>query len=262
MENFAEYILNERELAAKMEIMYYLAKKTGIYFNKTVVFKTEIAKMFIDYMKLDIDKNLILTACLLCNCKKIENAQKLGKLKTYTIEGALYLQSIGFEKRFCKICEEVNRYSKSEPRERESDILELVDQFGGMLLDRPERIGFNPDEAIVLLEHRNLKDVYNRYLQSFVDFVEEIEKINIDESFSMNAFKKLTKIYNETDDLIEFIKKVINDYEPKFEKQMQKYKKEEAKKIFENPNRSLFSEQTTKRIIGLIEENELKKQQA
>ena len=58
------------------------------------------------------------------------------------------------------------------------------------------------------------------------------------------------------------IKKVINDYEPKFEKQMQKYKKEEAKKIFENPNRSLFSEQTTKRIIGLIEENELKKQQA
>ena len=65
---------------------------------------------------------------------------------------------------FCKICEEQNRYSGSEPREKESDILELVDQFGGMLLDRPERIGFKPDEALVLLEHRNLKDEYNRLI--------------------------------------------------------------------------------------------------
>ena len=38
-------------------------------------------------------------------------------------------------------------------------LLELVDQFGGMLLDRPERIGFQPDEALVLLEHRNLKEM-------------------------------------------------------------------------------------------------------
>ena len=58
----------------------------------------------------------------------------------------------------------------SNPRERESDILELVDQFGGMLLDRPERIGFKPDEALVLLEHRNLKDEYNRYLDTFIEF--------------------------------------------------------------------------------------------
>ena len=65
-----------------------------------------------------------------------------------------------------KLIEEVNRYSGSYPREKESDVLELVDQFGGMLLDRPERIAFKVDEALVLLEYRNLKDKYNRYFKT------------------------------------------------------------------------------------------------
>ena len=34
-----------------------------------------------------------------------------------------------------------------------------------MLLDRPERIAFKVDEALVLLEYRNLKDKDNRYLE-------------------------------------------------------------------------------------------------
>ena len=80
-------------------------------------------------------------------------------------------------KRFCKICEEVNRYSGSEPREKESDILELVDQFGGMLLDRPERIAFKVDEALVLLEYRNLKDKYNYYLEHFKEFIIEMQEV-------------------------------------------------------------------------------------
>ena len=160
MDSFADYILNEEELSSKMEIVYYLSKKRRIFFNKSVVLKTEITRMFLNYSKIDVDKNLVLTATLLCNCKKIDNAQDLQKIHTYAKEGAEYLRELGFNKRFAKICEEVNRYSNSNPRERESDILELVDQFGGMLLDRPERIGFKPDEALVLLEHRNLKDEY------------------------------------------------------------------------------------------------------
>ena len=87
-------------------------------------------------MKIDIDKNKVLTACLLCNCKKIDNAQDIEKIHSYAKEGADYLRGMGFSKTFCKMCEEINRYSNSNPRERESDILELVDQFGGMLLDR------------------------------------------------------------------------------------------------------------------------------
>ncbi len=128
-------------------------------------------------MKVDVDRNLVLTACLLCNCKKVDDAQKLGQLKTYAKDGATYLREIGFDKRFCKMCEEVNRYSESNPRERESDILELVDQFGGMLLDRPERIAFKVDEALVLLEYRNLRDKDNRYLSEFKEFVAEMESV-------------------------------------------------------------------------------------
>ena len=56
-------------------------------------------------------------------------------------------------------------------------MLELIDQFGGMLLDRPERIAFKTDEALVLLEYRNLKDKNNRYLQQFKDFVNKMEEI-------------------------------------------------------------------------------------
>ena len=207
METFADYILDEKDLASKMEITYYLAKKTKIFFDKSVIFKTEIARMFVDYMKIDVDKNIVLTACLLCNCKKIDNAQDIEKIHSYAKEGAEYLANLGFDKRFCKICEEINRYSGSNPRERESDVLELVDQFGGLILDRPERIGFKPDEAMVLLEHRNLKDEYNRYLHTFNEFVDMMEKIELNDLTSMKALRRLTKIYKDSEDVKTFIKK-------------------------------------------------------
>ena len=125
MESFAEYILSEKDLISKMEITYYLAKKRKIFFDKSVIFKTEIARMFLNYAKLDVDKNMLLTACLLCNCKKIDNAQNIESIHSFAKNGAEYLQLLGFNKKFCKICEEINRYSKSSPREKESDVLEL-----------------------------------------------------------------------------------------------------------------------------------------
>ena len=83
METFADYILEEQDLSAKMEITYYLAQKTKMFFDKSVIFKTEIARLFLDFMKIDVDKNEILTACLLCNCKKINNAQDIEKIHSY-----------------------------------------------------------------------------------------------------------------------------------------------------------------------------------
>lgn len=178
-ETFAEYILKEKDWVRKMEIMFYLQKKARIFFDKTVVLKTELAKLFIETMHIDIDENLVITACLLCNCKKTNQFGDLSKVKAYAKEGAEYLKTLGFSDRFCKICEEVNRYSESYPREKESDILELVDQFGGMLLDRPERIGFKPDEALVLLEYRNLKGKSNRYLKQFKKFINQMQEVYI-----------------------------------------------------------------------------------
>lgn len=179
-ETFASYILNEQDWIRKMEIMYYLERKGNVFFDKSVILKTELAKLFIDIMDIkDIDKNILITASLLCNCRKPNNFSDINKVKSYAKDGAEYLQKLGFSERFCKICEEVNRYTKSEPREKESDILELVDHFGGMLLDRFDRIAFKPDEALLLLEYRNLKNKPNRYLEQFTQFVEQIQKAHI-----------------------------------------------------------------------------------
>ena len=177
METFADYILSEKDWIKKMEIMHYLQLKTGIFFDKSVIFKTYLAKLFLENTDIDLDENLVLTACLLCNCKKGKGPQDLEKIKTYAKEGAEYLSKLRFSNRFCKICEEVNRYSGNAIREKESDVLELVDNFGGMLLDRPERIAFKVDEALVLLEYRNLKDKNNRYLQKFKQFVNEMQEV-------------------------------------------------------------------------------------
>ena len=154
-------------------------KGITIYFNNTVIFKTEIARMFIDYSNLDVDRNLVLTACLLCNCKKIDGPQSLESLHSYAKNGADFLATLGFDKRFCKICEEVNRYSGSEPREPESDILELVDNFGGMLLDRPERAGYTPEKALIQLEESNLRGKENIYLEQFKQFVRLVQEVEV-----------------------------------------------------------------------------------
>ena len=253
MNTFADYILEEQNLDSKMEITYYLSKKTKIFFNNSVIFKTEIARLFLNYAKIDVDFNLVLTACLLANCKKVHNATDIEKIHSYAKEGAWYLRELGFGKRFCKICEEINRYSGSNPRERESDILELVDEFGGMLLDRPERVGFKPDEALVLLEHRNLRNQYNRYLNTFIEFVYFLEKIPVQDGNTMTPLRKLVKLYNETEDLAKFIQKIISEYEPQIDKLNAQQDKQMLEDMFhkiKSANRPLFSEETTQKIMA------------
>lgn len=179
METFADYILEEPDYIKKMEIVYYLKKKIDIFYDKSVILKTQLAKMFMDTMKDKVDENLVLTACLLCACKKKDNPQTREEVELYAKESADFLRTLGFSDKFCKICLQQNRYSGSMPREKESDILELVDNFGGMLMHRPERRGFPVDEALVLLKERNLKGKNNRYLDQFVDFVEQMEEVKI-----------------------------------------------------------------------------------
>ena len=179
VETFAEYILSEKDWIKKMEIVFYLQKRTGIFYDNSVIFKTLLTKLFLDRVDLGLDKNEVITASLLWSCKKENTAKDLEKIKSYAKEGAEFLSTLGFSEKFCRICEGANRYSGLKPREKESDILELTDQFGGMLLDRPERIAFKPDEALVLLEYRNLKDKDNRYLELFKNFVSCMEEIKI-----------------------------------------------------------------------------------
>lgn len=206
METFADYILDEeKDLEEKLTIMAYLEKKLRndpekrIYFDKSVILKTVITKMFIEVMNLNVDENLVVTASLLCNCKKGAEPQKIGRVEKYAKEGAEFLSTLGFDKKFCKMCEEINRYSNSNPREKESDILEVIDQFGGLVLDRPERRGYPPMEALIQLEHDNLKDVFNRYLGSFREFVEKMEDVNIvtkENNMKVNALRAMVRKTN------------------------------------------------------------------
>lgn len=174
--SFAEYILNEKSLAKKMNILYFLHKKQDAFFDNTVIFKAEVCRMFLANSKIDVDTNLVLTACLLYAVKKTSISFDLKKIKTYAKEGAEYLKTLGFDDRFCKICLEVNRYNESKEREKESDILELIDNLG-MLLDRDDRMAFTPEEAVFILENKNLKNVQNRYLEDFKEFVMEMENV-------------------------------------------------------------------------------------
>ena len=206
METFADYILDEeKDIDEKITIMCYLEKKLRndpekrIFFDKSIILKTTLVKMFIDIMDIDVDENLVITASLLCNCKKGSEPQKIGRVKTYAKEGAEYLATLGFDNRFCKICEEINRYSGSNPREKESDILEIIDQFGGMLLDRPERRGYAPMDALIQLEHANLKDVFNRYLGTFREFIEKMEDVDIlieENNMRVNGLRAIARKVN------------------------------------------------------------------
>lgn len=251
MEEFAEYILNEDDLISKIEIIYFLSPKLGINFDKSIVFKTEIARMFLRYTKAKVDNNLILTACLLCNCKKVDDAQKIGKLKTYAKEGAEYLAKLGFDEKFCKICEGVNRYSRLKPREPESDILELVDNFGGMLIDRPERVGLNPDEAMVLIEYRNLKSEYNRYMEIFRDFVNAMEKVEIHGSVNTTVFARLQKLMRESKNVTDFTKKIASEYSPSVDEKLDELEgiKVEHK---QQDNRAMFTAESEEKILKHI----------
>lgn len=187
--NFANYILSEKRMSEKMKIMHYFKKNHDLFFDNTVIFKSEICRMFLEYAKLDIDDNLVLTACLLYGCKKTALAYDLNKVQSYAEEGAKYLETLGFEDRFCKICLGVNRYKKQDKREKESDILELIDNFG-MLLDRDDRRAFTPTEALFILENENLKDKPNRYLDIFKEFVIEAEE---SETLGIDTTKIITK---------------------------------------------------------------------
>lgn len=186
--------------------------------------------MFIEYMQINVDKNLVLTAMLLCNCKKIENAQKIGKLETFAKDGAEYLSTLGFSKRFCKICEEVNRYSESSPRERESDILEIVDQFTGLILNRVERDAFSTEEALVVLKERNLKYADNRYMEMFTEFIKELENITIKETIDVPIIKKLVHLHNKEANVKTFIAALANNYSDKINEAIEENIKKKAKK--------------------------------
>ena len=173
------------------------------------------------------------------------------------------------------MCEEVNRYSKSEPREKESDILEVVDQFTGLILNRVERDAFTTEEALVVLEERNLKYTDNRYLELFKEFVKELDGITIKETIDVPIIKKLVHLHNKEANVKILIASLTNRYSEKInaalkantskkakemlakidqnEKNKSKTDAEKMKELTarsKNATRALFSDDTAKKILA------------
>ena len=92
-----------------------------------------------------------------------------------------YLRSLGFNDRFCKICAEHSRVGQNPDakREKESDILELADQFGGLIMHRSDRIAYTVPEALEILVNKNMKNCNNIYLNTFQEFVDIMEGIEV-----------------------------------------------------------------------------------
>lgn len=234
MEDFATYILNEKDPIQKMLIVYYMSKKTNIFFDKSIILRTEIGRMFLNYTNADVDKNEVLTELLLCNCKKVDNPQKIGKLETYAKEGADYLSTLGFSKKFCHTCEGLNRYIPAEPREKESDILEVVDQFSGLILRRAEREAFTPQDALIILKERNLKNVENKYLEDFILFVNEMESVYIKDTVEVPVIRKLAFLCEKEPDVKSYIAKLSSRYSEEIDKLMKVNVKEKTEEVLYN----------------------------
>ena len=258
MEDFAMYILNEKDHIQKMIIAYYMSQKTGTFFDKSIVLRAEIARMFLNYTGLDVDKNKVLTAVLLCNCKKVDNAQKLGKLETYAKEGAEYLSTLGFDKDFCNICEGLNRYSGIKRRKKESDILELVDQFTGLILKRAERDAFTPEEALIILKERNLKNLTNRYLEDFIIFVKAMEDVFIHDTVDVDVIRKLAFLAEREPDVKSYIAKLGNRYSPEIDRLMKIDIKEDAENLLYNKKEKVTSGEENK-VRPYVDNNNEKK---
>lgn len=194
MQKLARYIYAQKNLMKKIEIVYYLKKIQNLFFDNSVIFKAELARMFIDSMCLDVDKNLVLTSVLVYSLKKVNSPQEKSRILTEKERDREYLKKIGFTDEFCKVAMEYNRINEPEgyTRSKEGDVLELVENFGGMLLHREDRLGFAPKEAIEILENSKFKDNKNQYfedLKMFVDVFESVQGVGLISKLQRNINK-------------------------------------------------------------------------
>lgn len=189
MATFSEYILGEPNFIRKVEIVHFMKKKQNtIFFNNTIIMKAEIAREFIDIMRLDVDKNMVLTACLVYSFLKIDSYEET---KRDSLENDReFLKSLGFDKEFCQLCTEYNReLVYDSKRKKESDILEIVDQYGALLNNRQDRLAYNANEALEILEE-NLKGKNNKYIYLFRKFVEIMEDIKCGSTGLITKYQK------------------------------------------------------------------------
>lgn len=180
---FAKSVFDETDLIKKAEIICrYQRSSIDVNFDTMAVFKAELARILIEHMNIEnLDKDVIITACLVYAFKRTNSPKEIERIKKEKDKDKEFLQSLGFDDRFCKICSEYNRYNENNgyERENEGDILELMDKFVGLIMHREDRLAFSVDDALDLLRNKILQDVDNKYEAKFVQFVKEMESIEV-----------------------------------------------------------------------------------
>ena len=78
------------------------------------------------------------------------------------------------------------------PRERESDILELSEQFGALLVHRSDRLPYTVPEALEILSKKNMAGIKNVFLSQFEEFVDIMEDMQV---MHLGLNVKITKRY-------------------------------------------------------------------
>ena len=99
-DSFADMMLNERKLTEKMKILLYFKKKHNCFFDNTVIFKTEICRMFLEHSKPDVDNNFsansVFIVCVQKEC--YFHLQKKTKELIYMMVQNI-LQTLGFDEK-------------------------------------------------------------------------------------------------------------------------------------------------------------------
>lgn len=196
MEKMSKYFLSEKDFTKKVEKIFYFAKIEHLFFDKSTVLKAQIAKMFIQMMNLPVDENEVVTASLIYSLRKNDDPTEIKRIQEEIYEDRKFFEELGFDTEFSKFTTQYNRIIEDEKRTNQSDILELIDQFGGMLMHRENRLAYSVEDAIDLLQNKNLAGKENRYLEDFILFVDVLENIKINEGLGV-----LTKFQKEINKL-------------------------------------------------------------
>ncbi|MGN1298540.1 MAG: hypothetical protein ACI4UE_00940 [Candidatus Scatovivens sp.] len=199
MERLNQYFLNEKDFTKKIEKVYYFAKKKNLFFDKSTIMKAELTRMFVNMMNLDVDENEVITASLIYSLKRVDSPLEIQRLKEEIYNDRKFIRQLGFSLKFSKYCTQYSRIIEDEKRENESDILELIDQFGGMILHRENRLAYSVKDALDLIENKNLLNKENRYLEEFLFFADAMENIKI--SGGIGVLSKFQKEINRINKL-------------------------------------------------------------
>ncbi len=227
--NIADALLEEEDLIRKFEIMFYFQKKESIFFNTTSMIKAELMRMFLENQKIEgLDISEMLTMALIYTVKRIDSPQEIQRMADNKEDNMKYIQSLGFSEKFAI---NATYYKEGDVPEKErtveEKILDIFDQFAGLISHREERIAYKIPQALDVLDKTNLASSSNEYLPLFIEFIKEKDK---SEGAQLGVISDLQKSINSlAKDDVTNATRLIYDAREKFEGIFEPYKIGETK---------------------------------